>query len=137
MKSVLLFVLLWIPIQAAAQSGSWSSKSWGGAVSYGRNAVTSQPVRAPSPLPTGASGSTIAWRITTDNPPQQGLVIKLCSADSCIALPSLGGEKKLPPSFPAAGPFHFVYMTKVRGPVFPVLTIMSNEVTLNYHIAQK
>ncbi len=135
MKSVLLFVLLWIPMQAAAQSGSWSSKSWGGAISYGRNAVTSQPVRAPSQLPTGACNSTIAWRITTDNPPQLDLVIKLCSAYSCITLPSLGGEKKLPASFPAAGPFHFVYMTKVRGPVFPVLTILSNEVTVNYRTA--
>ena len=134
MKLGMLLVLLNVPLLAAASGGSWTSRSGGGAISYGNIIVKSQIIQSPAPLPATAKGARIAWRITPDSTPKPGLNIKLCSQNSCMVLPSLAGERAMPSSFPASGPFYFEYVTQVRGPVFPVLTILRNQVTVNYWV---
>lgn len=135
MKSVLPALLLILPLAVhASNSGSWSSQSFGGVISRGQQEITSRPLQPGGPLPPSAVAARVAWRITADSVPPQGLKITLCSRGRCMALPALAGEQTLPSSFPADGPFRFVYATVTRGALEPALTILSNQLTVNYRI---
>jgi flagellar protein FlhE len=131
-----LILLLAVPMAAIA-GGSWAGESRGAVITYGKQAFKSARISAPSALPARAISSRVSWKITPDAPVSPYFDIKLCAGFQCIALPGLSGSAKLPASFPAAGPLHFVYSFKTRGPVSPALTILSNRVTVNYRVAGK
>ncbi len=135
MKTLALVMLLAISHTALAAGGSWSGKSRGDVITRGKQAFKSKSVSAPAALPAGAISSRVSWKITPDAPVAPYFDIKLCHGNQCIVLPGLSGEAQLPASFPASGPFHFVYSFKTRGPVIPALTILSNELTVNYRTA--
>ncbi|MCT2386324.1 flagellar protein FlhE [Erwinia pyrifoliae] len=138
MKSVLPALLLILPLAVhASHSGSWSRQSFGGVIARGQQEITSRPLQPGGPLPTSAVVARVAWRITPDSAPPPGLKITLCSRGRCMALPALSGEQALPSSFPADGPFRFVYTTVTRGPLDPVLTILNNHLTVNYRTSAR
>ncbi|ATZ12359.1 flagellar protein FlhE [Erwinia amylovora] len=133
MKSALPALLLMLPIAVhASHGGAWSSQSFGGVISRGQQEITSRPLQPGAPLPASATAARVAWRITPDSAPPPDLKITLCSRGRCMALPALAGEQTLPSSFPADGPFRFIYSTVTRGSLQPALTILSNQLTVNY-----
>ncbi|WP_435952248.1 flagellar protein FlhE [Dryocola sp. BD626] len=136
MKTLALVALLAASQTAMAAGGAWSSQSRGSVITRGQQAFKSNPVMAPSSLPAGAVSSRVSWQITPDGTVPPYFDIKLCSVNRCIALPALAGTATLPASFPASGPFHFVYSFKTRGPLLPALTILSNRVTVDYRVGE-
>lgn len=130
-----LWLLLAAPLAAEAAGGSWGSQSRGGTIAIGKQEVKSEPITPSGSLPAGLVGVRVAWRITPSHTPPPDLRIKLCSAQRCMALPALSGELAMPASFPVDGPFYFSYYAQARGPLFPVLTILRNQLTVNYRVA--
>lgn len=131
-----LFALLLSSPLALAAGGAWSSKSWGGVISHGQQTLRSTPLHAAGELPQQAAVISIAWQITPDAPPPADLHITLCQQSRCRVLTSLNGEQPLPASFSPAGPFQFVYSLRRQGAIFPVLTILSNQLTVRYRSAE-
>lgn len=127
-----LFTLLFASSAVAAADGSWSSQSFGGTLTRGQETLKSRPVQAPSPLPVGSVAARLAWKITPDGPTPVGFNIKMCSSSRCMPLPGLSGEIALPAGYPPAGPYRFEYYSAARGALYPPLTILSNEVTVQY-----
>lgn len=130
-----LWLLLAAPLAAEAAGGSWGSQSRGGTIAIGKQEVKSEPITPSGALPAGLVGVRVAWRITPSHTPPPDLRIKLCSAQRCMALHALSGELAMPASFPVDGPFYFSYYAQARGPLFPVLTILRNQLTVNYRVA--
>jgi flagellar protein FlhE len=123
--------LLLTPMAVAAD-GSWTSQSFGGTLTQGKQVQKSKPIEAPSPLPSSAVATRLVWKIKADNPPPDGFRIRLCSEIRCIALPGLAGEIPLAAGFAVAGPYRFEYFSLVRGRLTPPLTVLSNQVTVSY-----
>ncbi|MFJ5159151.1 flagellar protein FlhE [Pantoea sp. NPDC088449] len=119
---------------AGAASGSWSSASYGGTLTHGKQRLKSRPVQSTGALPQHASAETLQWQIKMDGPAPQGLRLQFCSVSRCVPLPAQQGEITLPVGFPAAGPFHFEYFSIRRGPLQPPLTVLSNQVTIGYQV---
>ncbi|HEY3985242.1 flagellar protein FlhE [Cedecea sp.] len=134
MRRFAIAALIFLPSFALAQSGAWSSQSQGPVISRGQQRFKSQPINAPAPLPTGAVASRVQWRVVTATPPPGYLELKLCGGGSCITLPSLSGSRTLPASFPANGPWYFHYEFTTRGALTPPITVLSNQVTVNYRV---
>ncbi|MFK3660854.1 flagellar protein FlhE [Scandinavium sp. NPDC088450] len=127
-----LLALLFASTTAMAADGSWSSQSFGGTLTLGKQPLRSQPVKVSSPLPQGAVAKRLAWKIHTDRHAPVGFEAKVCHGTRCLKLPGLAGEITLPAGFPANGPFEFEYVIAVRGPVSPALTVTRNAVTVHY-----
>ena len=127
-----LLALLLASASAVAADGSWSSQSFGGTLTLGKQPLRSQPVQASAALPKGAFAQRLAWKIHSDSHAPVGFEAKVCHATRCLKLPGLAGEITLPAGFPASGPFEFEYVIAVRGPLRPALTVMSNQVTVHY-----
>jgi flagellar protein FlhE len=127
-----LIALLFAAPAALAADGSWTSQSFGGTLTRGQQILKSRPVQAPSPLPVGSVATRLAWKITPDGPTPVGFSIKMCSSSRCLPLSGLTGDLALPVGFPPAGPFRFEYYSPVRGALYPPLTVLSNEVTMQY-----
>lgn len=133
MRGMLFGLLLASPLTWAAD-GSWSSQSFGGMMTRGKQVLQSQPVQPASLPPAGAVAKQLAWKITPDGPTPMGFMIKVCGGNRCLPLSGLRGEMALPAGFPAAGPLRFEYYASVRGVLSPPLTILSNQVTLGFSL---
>ena len=133
MRMFLSALLLVSPLALAAE-GSWTSRSFGGTLVHGQQRLISQPVAPASALPTNAVATRISWKITPEKQPASGLKIKLCTGSRCLPLPSLSGEMTSSGNLPAEGPWRFEYLSTVRGPMFPVLTLLSNQLSVQYRI---
>lgn len=131
MKRTGLGLLLLSPLAMAAD-GSWSSSSFGGTMTLGKQVLKSKPVQSPSPLPAGAVASRVHWKIATHGPTPPGFRIRLCSAARCLPLPGVAGEQPLPAGMPAGGPFRFEYYSAAGGHFDAPLTVLSNQVTVSY-----
>ncbi|EQB1486127.1 flagellar protein FlhE [Enterobacter hormaechei] len=130
-RAALLVLLLAPP--AFAADGSWSSHSFGGTLSRGKQVLKSRPVQPAAPLPKGVTPTHLLWKITPDGPTPPGFRIRVCNNLRCLMLRELAGEIPLPAGFPAAGPFRFEYQSVARGEMTPPLTILKNEITIRYH----
>ncbi|MGK3113820.1 flagellar protein FlhE [Candidatus Pantoea formicae] len=119
---------------AMAADGSWSSSSFGGMLSQGKQTLKSRPVQPDIAPPPGAIAATLAWRITTDGNVPMGFRVQVCGGNRCVRLSGLSGEMALPADFPAGGPLWFEYVSTVRGVIAPSVTILSNQVTLGYRV---
>ncbi|WP_343552920.1 flagellar protein FlhE [Pantoea sp.] len=133
MRRLLLLSLVISPL-ALASDGSWSSQSFGGMMTRGQQVVKSQPVHPTSALPAGAIAKQLTWKISPDGPTPMGFMIKVCGGNRCLPLSGLSGEMPLPVSFPAGGPLRFEYYSSVRGNLSPPLTLLSNQVTVEYRL---
>jgi flagellar protein FlhE len=118
---------------ASAESGSWSGSSIGGRVSVGQQILVSRPIGPAAPLPAAATISTLTWRISLLNPPPPGLQIKLCAQAVCFPLQGLSGTLRLSTARTANDVFRFIYSVNSRGPLMPVLQVVNNQLTVNYH----
>lgn len=134
MRGWILIGLLMASPLALANQGSWTSHSFGGIVSRGLQVTKSRPVAPTSPLPERAVATRLAWQITPDRYTPAGFTIKLCSGSRCLPLTGLRGEMRLPGNFPASGPFTFEYSVTERGMLAPPLTILRNQITVEYLI---
>lgn len=128
-----LLAILLTSSTAVAAEGSWSSQSFGGTLSLGKQTLTSRAIQVSSSLPAGAVAQRVAWKISTDRHTPVGFQAKICGGGRCLPLPGMAGEIPLPAGFPAGGPFHFEYTVAVRGPLHPALTVLSNQLTVHYH----
>ena len=131
MRFSALALLLASPL-ALANAGSWNSQSFGGTLMHGQQWMKSKPVAPAAALPKRAVATRISWKITADGMPPPGFKIKLCSSRRCLTLPSLSGDITPPGSIPAEGPWRFEYYSAARGPLLPVLTILSNQLSVQY-----
>ncbi|MEW5558697.1 flagellar protein FlhE [Enterobacter asburiae] len=131
MRRALLALLFASPAVWAAD-GSWTSQSFGGTLTRGQQSLKSRMVQAPSPLPVGSVATRLAWKITPDGPTPVGFSIKICSSSRCLPLTGLTGDLALPAGYPPAGPYRFEYYSPVRGALYPPLTMLRNEVTVQY-----
>lgn len=86
-----LLVLLLVP-PAFAADGSWSSHSFGGTLSRGKQVLKSRPVQPAAPLPKGVTPTHLLWKITPDGPTPPGFRIRVCSSLRCLMLRELAGE---------------------------------------------
>lgn len=132
-RRMLLGLLVASPL-AWAGDGSWSSQSFGGMMTRGQQVLKSQPVQPASSPPAGAIAKQLAWKITPDGATPMGFMIKVCGGNRCLPLSGLSGEMVLPVNFPAGGPLRFEYYSSVRGALSPPLTILSNQVTVEYRL---
>ncbi|MGP3590940.1 flagellar protein FlhE [Vagococcus sp. WN89Y] len=134
MKRVLVIILalLALPVAAKTTSGSWSRSSAGGSVSVGKQLLRGRPLFSPPSLPPSATVTRFSWRITLLSPPPPGLQIKLCRSDKCFLLPSLAGQRTVSTPLSPAGEFRFIYSVNSLGQLRPVLTVVSNQLTVNY-----
>jgi Flagellar protein FlhE. len=135
MRAYALALLLISPL-AMAVDGSWTSQGYGGTLVHGQQWLQSQPVAPSSALPARAVAARISWKITPDRKPSQALKMKLCSANRCLPLSSLRGELTPPGYFPAEGPWRFEYMAATRGPLYPALTLLTNQLSVQYRIVR-
>lgn len=119
---------------ALAYQGSWSSHSFGGMMTQGKQVLKSRPVAPASALPPHSLARSLAWKITLDGPPPMGLRIQICGGNRCVRLPGLQGEIALPPGFPAGGPLWFEYISSVGGAISPPVTLLNNQVTVQYSV---
>ncbi|WP_182056696.1 flagellar protein FlhE [Pantoea sp. ME81] len=126
-------LLLFSPLALAAE-GSWSSQSFGGVITQGKQVFKSRPVQPAVPLPAGAMARHLAWRIAVDGPVPMGFQVQVCGGGRCVRLPGLRGEMALPHGFPAGGPLWFEYFSAVRGTIAPAVTVLSNQVTVGYWV---
>lgn len=65
-RAALLVLLLAPP--AFAADGSWSSHSFGGTLSRGKQVLKSRPVQPAASLPKGVTPTHLLWKITPDSP---------------------------------------------------------------------
>lgn len=130
--AVILLALLTLPVAAKTTSGSWSRSSAGGSVSVGKQLLRGRPLISPSSLPPVATVTQFSWRITLLSPPPPGLQIKLCRSDQCFLLPGLAGQKTVTNPLSPAGEFRFIYTVNSLGQLRPALTVVSNQLTINY-----
>jgi len=130
-----LLALLLISSTAVAAEGSWTSQSFGGTLTLGKQRLKSRPVQVPSTLPKGAVASRLSWKIHADRHTPVGFEARVCQGTRCLKLPGLAGEMNVPASFSASGPWRFEYVVTARGPLHPALTILSNQLTLHYQPA--
>ena len=132
MKRVLIsFLLLALPC-AAKTEGSWSQTSAGGSVNIGKQILRSRPLVSPAGISSAATIARFSWRITLLTPPPPGLEIKLCRSDRCLVLPSLSGQRIVDFPLSPAGEFRFIYSVYSPGQLSPALTVVSNQLTINY-----
>lgn len=135
MIRTLCTLLILTPLAVSgASGGAWSAKSAVGTVSGDKRWVKSKSIKPRSPLPARAVATRLHWSINTSRLPPEGFIIRLCGGRQCFMLPSLSGQRDLPPNFPAAGPISFEYIVTVRGPLRPPLTVFSNEATVSYRL---
>ncbi|MFP2239420.1 flagellar protein FlhE [Pseudescherichia vulneris] len=129
-----ILALLFVAPVAQAANGSWTSQSFGGTLTRGQQTLKSRPIQAASALPKGAVATRLSWKITPDGPTPVGFRIQICSGHRCVALPGLRGEITLPAGYPAAGPYRFEYLSVARGPLYPPLGVLSNQITVEYRV---
>ena len=86
-RAALLVLLLAPP--AFAADGSWSSHSFGGTLSRGKQVLKSRPVQPAAPLPKGVTPTHLLWKITPDGPTPPGFRIRVCSSLRCLMLREL------------------------------------------------
>lgn len=129
--SAAMLSILLLPVAASAVTGSWSGFSVGGSVSVGNQLLSSR--RLDVTLPAEAIVNSLAWRITLLSPAPPGLQVKLCSQDICILLDSLTGHSTVNSLRTMRGPFYFIYSVNGRGQLIPPLSVVKNELTINYH----
>ncbi|TDN59413.1 flagellar protein FlhE [Scandinavium goeteborgense] len=127
-----LLALLFVTPLAQAANGSWTSQSFGGTLARGQQTLKSRPIQAPSALPKGVVATRLAWSINPNGPTPVGFRIHICGGNRCLPLPGLSGEMALPAGYPAAGPYRFEYRSVVRGQLYPPLTVLTNQITLEY-----
>lgn len=131
-RALLISLLLALPAAAAPQQGAWSTAAMGGSVSLGKEILRSRPLHAPAHISPSAHVTHFSWRITLLAPPPQGLQIKLCRIDRCVTLPALAGTQRVAIPFPASGEFRFIYSVNRAGQLQPPLTVLRNQLTVNY-----
>lgn len=132
-----LLAILLTSSAAVAADGSWTSQSFGGTLTLGKQLLKSRPVQVPSTLPKGAVANRLSWKIHADRHTPVGFEARVCQGTRCLKLPDLAGERKVPASFSASGPWRFEYVVTARGPLYPALTILSNRLTVHYQLPGK
>ncbi len=133
MKSQLTtWLLLALPASALAGAGSWTGSSTAGQLSVGGQIMVSQPISAPAPMPAGVKTAAVSWQIALLSAPPAGLQIKLCGSNRCLTLNSLRGHQAIARDKPLTGPWHFVYNVQSKGQLRPALTVVKNQLTVNY-----
>jgi len=130
-----LLLMIAAPL-ACAGTGSWSSESFGGEITHGKQWLKSRPIQSMSLLPRHAQAKRLVWKIKTDAQAPLGFRIRFCSENRCVNLPTQQGEIVLPAGIPAAGPFRFEYYAPLKGPFLKPLTVLSNQVTISYHFTR-
>ncbi|MDY0889898.1 flagellar protein FlhE [Kosakonia sp. CFBP8986] len=131
-RALLISLLLALPAAAQPPQGAWSVTSMGGSVSLGKAILRGRPLHAPDHLSPSARVTHFSWRITLLTPPPLGLEIKLCRIERCVILPALAGTQRVAIPFPASGEFRFIYSVNRAGQLQPPLTVLRNQLTVNY-----
>ena len=131
-RVIALLTLLAMPAAASPPGGSWSDTAAGGSVSTGKQVLRGRPLISPHTLPPLATMTRFSWRIKLLSPPPPGLEIKLCRTDKCFLLPSLAGQRNVTFPISPSGEFRFIYAVNSRGQLNPALTVVSNQLTVNY-----
>ncbi|TKV07846.1 flagellar protein FlhE [Citrobacter sp. wls619] len=111
---------------------SWSSQSFGGMLTRGGQVLKSKQLQPSSPFNGRAIPTKLVWKIIPDGRIPADLKIKFCSLDGCLTLPDLAGEISFPSGYSASWPYRFEYVLMTRGVISPPLTILSNQITVNY-----
>ncbi|WP_050597539.1 flagellar protein FlhE [Enterobacter sp. DC4] len=129
----MLPLLLSLPLTATAVAGgSWSQQSTGGTVSVGKQLLVGRTLSSPAMISHTALVREIGWKITLLSPPPRGLEVKLCRREGCLQLPALAGHMTLSHPWSAIGDFRFLYSVNSTGQLIPALTVVRNQLTVNY-----
>ncbi|MFS2224809.1 flagellar protein FlhE [Pantoea sp. B65] len=130
MIRLLTAIMLWLPTLALAASGAWSASDTGASLSLRGMTVRSRPLSPPQPV-SGAM-TEVHWRYMLTGPIPAGLQAKLCAVDRCIALEGSSGVTRGLSNVAAGESLRFVFYAQGKGRLFPVVRVLSNQVTVNY-----
>ncbi|ARJ41841.1 hypothetical protein B1H58_07255 [Pantoea alhagi] len=130
-------LLMAVSLPALATHGAWSAAAAGPQLNVGRQTYAAPPLRPAAPIPPEAVLRGISWRISLLSPPPARLDIKLCSVTACIALDRLAGQKAAPLPFSPGEALRFVYAVNTPGQLTPPVRIVTNQITINYHWANR
>ncbi|WP_048697318.1 flagellar protein FlhE [Erwinia piriflorinigrans] len=128
---MILWLLLSVPVLAAAADGGWQASGTGPALSNRGVQASSQPLNPAAPV--GGTITDVYWRYTLSAPAPAGLQVRLCSTSRCVAIEGGSGMTRGLTNVAAGETLRFIWLVEGKGRVYPPLRVVSNEVMVNYH----
>lgn len=131
MRYYALLLLFLVTQVLAGGEGSWQASGSGvqlnhrGILAISRPLVSAEPVR-------GVMG-LVVWRYVVSGETPAGLQVNLC-ATRCIPLEGKTGTTRAFVGMPASEALYFVWLVPGSGTFSPTMTILSNQVIVNYHL---
>ncbi|WP_145524722.1 flagellar protein FlhE [Yersinia rohdei] len=121
-----------LPLSATA-GGSWVADDIGVTQGFRGVATPARPLRPPVALAQdNARIVSVGWRYKLMSAAPDGLQVKLCTPNRCMALEGGSGQSRELAGELAATQLTFVYFIAGKGRVNPQFQVISNQVLVNY-----
>lgn len=129
MKKAFFGFLLIVPLMAMADS-AWHASSNGPVLQNRGMQAMSPSLNAAEPA--AGSITQIAWRYQLSGPAPTGMVVWLCAQTRCVEIEGANGTTRGLTNVSAAESLHFVYGVQGKGRLNLPVSVISNEVMVNY-----